>query len=62
VYGERKRNFLGQNLWARGVVVSTVRRDEALVRQQRKFDPRRYAELTPLLTEEKRLSQMNLWQ
>ena len=29
VYGERKRNFVGQHFWARGYVVSTVGRDEA---------------------------------
>jgi putative transposase len=28
VYGERKRNFVGQHFWARGYFVSTVRRDE----------------------------------
>ena len=27
VYGERKRNFVGQNFWARGYWVSTVGRD-----------------------------------
>jgi putative transposase len=31
VYGERKRNFLGQNFWARGYFVSTVGRDEAVI-------------------------------
>ena len=29
VYGERKRNFVGQHFWARGYFVSTVGRDEA---------------------------------
>ena len=29
VYGERKRNFVGQSFWARGFFVSTVGRDEA---------------------------------
>jgi REP-associated tyrosine transposase len=28
VYGERKRNFVGQHFWARGYFVSTVGRDE----------------------------------
>ena len=28
VYGERKRNFVGQHFWARGDFVSTVGRDE----------------------------------
>ena len=32
VYGERKRNFVGQHFWARGYFVSTVGRDEAKVR------------------------------
>ena len=31
-YGERKRNFVGQHFWARGYFVSTVGRDEALIR------------------------------
>jgi putative transposase len=33
VYGERKRNFVGQHFWARGYFVSTVGRDEALIRE-----------------------------
>ena len=32
VYGERKRNFVGQHFWARGCFLSTVGRDEAAVR------------------------------
>jgi putative transposase len=32
VYGERKRNFVGQHLWARGYFVSTVGRDETVIR------------------------------
>jgi putative transposase len=32
VYGERKRNFVGQHFWARGYFVSTVGRDEELIR------------------------------
>ena len=28
VYGEKKRNFVGQHFWARGYFVSTVGRDE----------------------------------
>ena len=31
-YGERKRNFVGQHFWARGYFVSTVGRDEELIR------------------------------
>ncbi len=33
VYGERKRNFVGQHFWARGFFVSTVGRDEEAVRE-----------------------------
>ena len=33
VYGERKRNFVGQHFWARGYFVSTVGRDEATIRE-----------------------------
>ena len=41
VYGERKRNFVGQHFWARGFFVNTVGRDEDAIRayirnQQRK--------------------------
>ena len=32
VYGERKRNFVGQHFWARGFFVSTVGRDETVIR------------------------------
>jgi len=32
VYGERKRNFVGEHFWARGFFVSTVGRDEKAVR------------------------------
>ena len=32
VYGERRRNFTGQHFWARGYFVSTVGRDEAVIR------------------------------
>ena len=32
VYGERKRNFVGQHFWARGYFVSTVGGDEAVIR------------------------------
>ena len=44
VYGERKRNFVGQHFWARGYFVSTVGRDEAqirnYIRNQEKEDQR----------------------
>ena len=32
VYAERKRNFTGQHFWARGYFVSTVARDEEMIR------------------------------
>ena len=42
VYGERKRNFVGQHFWARGFFVNTVGRDEdairAYLRNQEKED------------------------
>jgi len=33
VYGERKRNFVGQHFWARGYFVSTVGRNETMIRE-----------------------------
>jgi putative transposase len=33
VYGERKRNFVGQSFWARGYFVSTAGRDEVTIRE-----------------------------
>jgi putative transposase len=51
VYGERKRNFVGQHFWARGYFVSTVGRDEALIREYIRNQEH----------EDKRLDQMNLW-
>ena len=32
-YGERKRNFVGEHFWARGCFVSTVGRDEEVIRE-----------------------------
>ena len=51
VYGERRRNFEGQHFWARGYFVSTVGRDEALIREYIKNQER----------EDQRLDQLNLW-
>jgi putative transposase len=51
VYGERKRNFVGQHFWARGFFVSTIGRDEEVIREY----IRRQEE------EDKRLDQMGLW-
>jgi len=33
VYGERKRGYVGQHFWARGYFVSTVGRDETVIRE-----------------------------
>jgi len=51
VYGERKRNFVGQHFWARGFYVSTVGRDEEAVRKY----------IREQEEEDKRLDQMGLW-
>lgn len=32
MYMERKRNYVGQHFWARGYFVSTVGRDETVIR------------------------------
>jgi putative transposase len=48
VYGERKRNFVGQHFWARGHFVSTVGRDEATIRayiQHQEREDRRLEQL-----------------
>ena len=31
-FGKRSRNFIGENFWARGYFVSTVGRDEEVIR------------------------------
>lgn len=49
-YGERKRNFVGQNFWARGYFVSTVGRDEETIRQYIRNQE----------TEDRRLDQLKL--
>ena len=51
VYGERKRNFVGQHFWARGYFVSTVGRDEEVVRRYIRHQEQ----------EDQRLDQLNLW-
>lgn len=33
VYGESRRNFVGQHFWARGYFVSTLGRDEAAIKE-----------------------------
>jgi putative transposase len=51
VYAERRRNFVGQHFWARGYFVSTVGRDEQVIRE--------YIRNQEL--EDARLEQLNLW-
>ena len=51
VYGEQKRNFVGQHFWARGYYVSTVGRDETVIREYIKKQE----------AEDARLDQLALW-
>ena len=51
VYGERKRNFVGQHFWARGYFVSTVGRDETMIREYIRHQEQ----------EDQRIEQLNLW-
>ena len=51
VYGERRRNFVGQHFWARGYFVSTVGRGEAVIREYIRHQE----------AEDHRLEQMQLW-
>ncbi len=50
-YAERKRNFVGQNFWARGYFVSTVGRDEETIRQYIRNQE----------SEDRRLDQLKFW-
>lgn len=50
VYMERKRNYVGQHFWARGYFVSTVGRDEAVIREYIRHQER----------EDRRIDQLNL--
>jgi putative transposase len=47
---ERRRNFVGQSFWARGYFVSTVGRDEEVIRHYTRDQER----------EDERLDQLNL--
>ena len=47
---ERKRNFVGQHFWARGYFVSTVGREEAVIREYIRHQE----------VEDKRMDQMSL--
>ena len=49
-YMERKRNFVGQHFWARGYFVSTVGRDEAVIRNYIRHQE----------AEDRRIDQLNL--
>ena len=51
VYGERRRNFTGQSFWARGYFVSTLGRDETVIRNYIKNQEK----------EDERLEQLGLW-
>jgi len=51
VYGEQRRNFVGQHFWARGYFVSTVGRDEQVIREYIRHQE----------AEDHRLEQMQLW-
>ena len=47
---ERKRNYVGQLFWARGYFVSTVGRDEEVIREYIRYQEH----------EDRRIDQMNL--
>src|SRR3974377_1081695 len=51
VYGERKRNFVGQHFWARGYYVSTMGGDEQAIREYIKTQEK----------EDRRREKLNLW-
>jgi len=50
-YGGKRRNFVGQHFWARGYFVSTVGRDEAVIREYIRNQEK----------EDARLDQLSLW-
>ena len=51
VYGGKKRNFVGQHFWARGYFVSTVGRNEEVIREYIKNQE----------AQDKHIDQLNLW-
>ncbi len=51
VYGESKRNFVGQHFWARAYFVLTVGREEAQIREYIKNQG----------NDDERLDQLTLW-
>jgi putative transposase len=54
VYGENRRNFVGESFWARGYYGSTVGRDEEVIRNYIQNQEEQEEE-------DKRLEQMHLW-
>ena len=44
-YAGRPRNFVGQHFWARGYYVSTVGRDERVIRKQQEQEDQRQDQL-----------------
>ena len=50
-FGGRKRNFVGQHFWARGYFVSTIGRDELVIREYIRRQE----------VEDKRRDQLGLW-
>ena len=51
VYAECRRNYVGQHFWARGYFVSTVGRDEEVIREYIRNQE----------VEDARLEQLSLW-
>ena len=51
VFGGKRRNFVGQNFWARGFFVSTVGRDEEVIRRYIRHQE----------AEDRRMDQLQLW-
>ena len=51
VYAERRRNYVGQHFWARSYFVSTVGRDEEMIREYIRNQE----------VEDARLEQLSLW-
>ena len=51
VYAGKRRNFVGQNFWARGFFVSTVGRDEEVIRRYIRHQE----------AEDRRIDQLQLW-
>jgi putative transposase len=51
VYGERKRGYVSQSFWARGYFVSTVGRDENVIKEYIRNQE----------NEDQKLEQLNLW-